>query len=97
MPTVTPVPIPSPRVRSQAETLRIQKYVPAEVTLTESLGFPMLDHGKSAGIRNIRKDTKVKVVKVSSDKLVLEYDGSTQTAPISSTDFLERVITEAQK
>lgn len=102
-PAATPIPVvavpasPPPRVRSTADTLRIQKYVPREVTLTTSVGFPVTYQGKDVGLAAVGKGLNAKVIKLSADKLVLDYNGRVQTVPLMSTDFLLRVLAEAEK
>jgi hypothetical protein len=95
---ITSAPISVRRIRSRAEVLRVQKFIPPEVTLTRDVEFPAMFEGKTYGVSPVRKGAAVKVLSVVGDKLDVTYnDRRRQIVPITSTDFLDRVITEAQK
>jgi hypothetical protein len=88
---------PKQRIRSVEELLRIKRYVPQEVTLTSDTKVPVIVKGKEIGSAAVSQGLKTKVVGLAGERLLLEYDSRRQTVPISSTDFLERVVAEAEK
>lgn len=104
-PSMVPTPLPivstplpaRPRVRSASEISRIQKYVPSEITLNQDVRFPITQGSREIGIAPVGKGARAKVVGLSADKLLLDYNGRRQTVPITVTDFVDRMIAEAEK
>jgi hypothetical protein len=89
--------LPTSPKRNAADTLRIQRFIPSEVVLTQDTGFPVIHRGKDIGLAPVGRGLRAKVRALEGEKLLLEYDDRRQTVPISSTDFLDRVIAEATK
>ena len=56
-----------------------------------------MNSGREVGVGSVERGTKAKVVGMAGDKLLLDYSGRRQSVPIIYTDFLDRVIAEAEK
>ena len=100
--TPTPEPIEAPplraeRVRSAAETARIQTYIPATVKLRQDVEFRATHQNATIPSVFVGQGREVQVVKVAGQNLIVQYGGRQETVPIAKTDFLERVIAEAEK
>ncbi len=99
--TPTPEPIESAlratRVRPAAEAARIQKYIPARVKLRQDVEFRATSRSATIPSVFIAQGKEVEVVMVAGQNLILQYSGRQETVPIAKTDFLERVIAEAEK
>lgn len=91
------VPAAKPRPRTAADIQRLQRYVPAEVTLTQPVGFPLIVKGREVGVASVEKGAKAKVQRVIGDSLQLDYQGRRQSVPIVHTDFVDRLLAEAEK
>jgi len=85
------------RVRSAAEETRLKKYVPARVKMKQDVEF--LATSPNATMPSVYggQGKEVTVVRVNGSELVVEYSGWRATVPIWKTDFLDRVIAEAEK
>ena len=97
MPSATKIETPTPRLRTAVEIQRTKRFVPPEVVLTQTIGFPVMNSGREVGVGSVERGTKAKVVGMAGDKLLLDYSGRRQSVPIIYTDFLDRVIAEAEK
>ena len=99
--TSTPEPIEAPlraeRVRSVAETARIQAFVPATVKLRQDVEFRATHQNATIPSVFVGQGREVQVVKVVGQNLIVQYAGRQETVPIAKTDFLDRVIAEAEK
>jgi hypothetical protein len=85
------------RVRSPAEEARIKKYVPARVKMRQDVEFLAINQNATMPSVYGGQGKEVTVVRVTGSDLVVEYGGWRATVPTWKTDFLERVIAEAEK
>ncbi|HEV2806306.1 MAG TPA: hypothetical protein VGW57_15390 [Chthoniobacterales bacterium] len=85
------------RVRSAAEEARLKKYVPARVRLRQDLEFRATNPNATIPSVYVGQGREVNVVRVNGSELIVEHGGWQATVPVSKTDFLDRVIAEAEK
>jgi hypothetical protein len=85
------------RVRSAAEETRLKKFIPARVRLRQDLEFRATSQNATIPSVHVGQGREVNVVKVNGSELVVEHGGWQATVPVSKTDFLDRVIAEAEK
>ncbi|MEY2484191.1 MAG: hypothetical protein QOK24_2719 [Verrucomicrobiota bacterium] len=85
------------RVRSPAEEARIQKYVPSRVTLKQDVEFLATTPNAAPPAYYVGQGKEVALVRVNGPNLVVGYQGRQATVPVAKTDFLDRVIAEADK
>ena len=102
---VRPVPAPEPsvtimratRVRSAAEEARLKKFVPARVRLRQDVEFRATSPNATMPSVFVGQGREVNVVRINGSELVVEQGGWQAMVSISKTDFLDRVIAEAEK
>ncbi|MGB8352963.1 MAG: protein kinase [Chthoniobacteraceae bacterium] len=90
-PTPTPVPTPIPDAVDMNELAASPTEWPKTVSLKVAAMFPIIVGGKPSGEVQISPGMQVTVVKVEPTQVTVDFQGSTQRLPISSTDLIERV------
>jgi hypothetical protein len=90
-------PLRAVRVFSPAEEARIKQYVPSRVKLRQDVEFTSSNRNSTIPTMYAGQGREVSVVRVVGSDLVVDYSGRQTTVPIAKTDFLERVIAEANK
>lgn len=96
-PPATAEPLRAVRVFSPAEEARIKHYVPPRVKLRQDTEFNSGNRNSTVPTMYAGQGREVSVVRVVGPDLVVDYAGRQATVPIAKTDFLERVIAEANK
>lgn len=89
-------PVPTVR-KSAAEIARIQKFVPSVLTLRTRISAPLTENGQTVGVTTIPPGTKVQVSSISGASAIVETGGSRFSVALSNTDFLEQVVSNANK
>jgi len=90
-PTPTPVPTPTPDTVDMTELAASPAEWPKTVLLKVATMFPIIIGGKPSGEIQAPAGVPVTVVKVESTEVTVDFQGSTQKLPISSTDLIDRV------
>lgn len=85
------------RVRSAAEEMRLKKFIPARVRLRQDLEFRATSQNATMPSVFVGQGREVNVVRINGSELVVEQGGWQAMVSISKTDFLDRVIAEAEK
>ena len=85
------------RVRSAGEETRLKKFIPARVRLRQDLEFRATSQNATMPSVYVGQGREVNVLRVNGSELVVEHGGWQAMVPISKTDFLDRVIAEAEK
>lgn len=85
------------RVRSAAEETRLKKFIPPRVRLRQDLEFRATSQNATIPSVFVGQGREVNVVRVNGSELVVEHGGWQAMVSISKTDFLDRVIAEAEK
>jgi hypothetical protein len=89
--------------RSETQSLsadtvaHIQSFVPSYVTLRRAVNFPSEGGKRRTRPYRAASGSEVAVVRVSEEHLVVKFQGRQATVLITDTDFLDRVIQEADK
>lgn len=65
--------------------------VPKTVLLKQPVVFPVIVNGKPSGEVQMPAGFLLKVQKLEGDQLTVEFQGSTEVVPVSSTDLIQRV------
>ncbi len=70
---------------------------PKQVTLLESVAFPVLFNGRVAGSARLPAGSLLKVIKIDGAALIPAYGEATSPVPVQSTDLLQRTLVEMAK
>jgi len=77
--------------------MRLKKFIPARVRLRQDLEFRATSQNATMPSVFVGQGREVNVVRINGSELVVEQGGWQAMVSISKTDFLDRVIAEAEK
>jgi len=79
-----------------AQLARNRREWPAEVALTANVAMPLKIGGFNSGSADLPPGTKVKLLEVRGETLLVGYGSSSKTVPATATDLAARVLAARQ-
>ena len=79
-----------------AQLARNRREWPAEVALVETMAMPLKIGGYNSGSADLAPGTKVKLLEVRGETLLIGYGNSSKTVPATATDLATRVLAARQ-